>query len=136
MKANSLSLIDLFPISDSLYPGDVKHIGLKSTISNQMLRKYSRNQDSRSVKNVKLIIPSQAVGVLKKEKTLIIPCLKFLFNYYFSNNFNKITQIEIYNIYAYVAVVFPNEEPKSSEHYIGVNRNTRGYCCGSRSKVR
>ncbi len=26
-----------------------------------------------------------------------------------------------------MAVVFPNEEPKSSEHYIGVDRNTRGH---------
>jgi putative transposase len=84
MKANYLSVIDLFPLSGSLYPEDVKHIGLKSTISIQMLRKYSRNQYFRSAKNLKLIIPSQAVGVLKKEKTLIIPCLKFLFNYYFS----------------------------------------------------
>jgi putative transposase len=71
MKANSLSLIDLFPMSDSLYSGDVKHIGLKSTISSQMLRKYSRNQYSRSVKNVKLIIPSQAVGVLKRRRKLL-----------------------------------------------------------------
>ncbi len=126
-KANSLSVPDLFPMSDFLYPGDVKHIGLKSTISSQILRKYSRNQDLKSVKNVKLIIPSQAVSVLKKENTLIIPCLKLLLNYHFSNNFNKISQIEIDNIYAYVAVVFPNEEPKSSEHYIGVDRNTRGH---------
>jgi len=33
MKTNSLSLADLFPLSDPLYPEDVKHIGLKSTIS-------------------------------------------------------------------------------------------------------
>ena len=127
MKANSLSVSDLVPMSDFLYPGDVKHIGLKSTISSQILKKYSRNQDLKSVKNVKLIIPSKAVSVLKKEKTLIIPCLKLLLNYHFSNNFNKISQIEIDNIYAYVAVVFPNEEPKSSEHYIGVDLNTRGH---------
>jgi putative transposase len=98
---------------------------LKSTISNQILRKYSRNQDLRSVKAVKLIIPSHAVSVLKKEKTLLIPCLKLLLNYHFSNNFNKISQIKIDNIYAYVAVVFPNEETKSSEYYIEVDRNTR-----------
>ena len=126
-KANSLSVSNLFPMSDFLYPGDVKHIGLKSTISSTILRKYSRNQDLKSVKNVKLTIPSKAVSVLKKEKTLIIPCLKLLLNYHFSNNFNKISQIEIDNIYAYVAVVFPNEEPKSSEHYIGVDLNTRGH---------
>ena len=28
------------------------------------------------------------------------------------------------NFYAYVAVVFPNEEPKSFDQYIGVERNT------------
>ncbi len=126
-KTNSRSVSDLFPMSDFLYPGDVKHIGLKSTISSQILRKYSRNQDLKSVKDVKLIIPSQAVSVLKKEKTLIIPCLKLLLNYHFSNDFNKISQIEIDHIYAYVAVVFPNEELKSSEHYIGVDRNTRSH---------
>jgi len=126
-KVNSTSVPDSFLISDSLHPGDVKHIGLKSTLSGPILRKYSRNKDLRSVKNVKLIIPSQAVSALKKEKTLIIPCLKLLLNYHFSNNFNKISQIEIDHIYAYVAVVFPSEEPKSSEHYIGIDRNTRGH---------
>ncbi len=48
---------------------DVKHIGLKSTISALILRKYSRNQDLKSVKNVKLIIPSKTVSVLKKKNS-------------------------------------------------------------------
>ena len=86
---------DSFPISGSLSTGDVKHIGLKSTISGQIIRKYSRNQDLRSAKNVKLIIPSRAVNVDRDERILIIPCLKLLLNYHFSNNFKKISQIEI-----------------------------------------
>jgi IS605 OrfB family transposase len=57
----------------------------------------------------------------------MIPCLKLLLNYSFSSNFKKISQIEIDSIYAYVAVVFPEEEPQSSERYVGVDRNTRGH---------
>jgi len=118
---------DSFPMPGSLSPTDVKHIGLKSTISSQILRKYSRNQDLRAAKNVKLIIPSQAVKVDREERTLFIPCLKLLLNYHFSSNFKKISQIEIDNVYAYVAVVFPDEKPESSGRYIGVDRNTRGH---------
>jgi putative transposase len=76
---------------------------------------------------VKLVIPSRAVIVNRDERILIIPCLKFLLNYRFSDNFKKISQIEIDNVYAYVAVVFPDEEPESSGRYIGVDRNTKGH---------
>lgn len=124
---DSLSVPDSFPGYEPLSPSDVKHIGLKSTISAQILRKYSRNQDLRSARNVKLIIPSRAVSVDRKEKTLMISCLKLLINYHFSSNFKKISQIEIDNVYVYVAVVFPEEETRSSGGYIGVDRNTKGH---------
>lgn len=136
---------------------DARHIGLKFIISNQILRKYSRNGNIKSVKNVKLIIPRQGIRINKEEKTLWIPSLKLLLNYYFENNFKKISQIEIDSTYAYVAVVFPeqksekfgktgkSEKPENSEkisgsrsfkriegfqnpgRYIGVDRNTRGH---------
>jgi transposase len=124
---DSLSSTYSLQVSEALSPGDIKHIGLKSIISCQILKKYSRNQNFRSAKNVKLIIPSRAVRVDRKERTITIPCLKLLLNYQFSSNFTKISQIEIDNIYAYVAVVFPDDEPKNSEHYIGVDRNTKGH---------
>lgn len=132
VSAGSPSLDSLFesdssPASESFSIRDVRHIGLKSTISSQIIRKYSRNQDLRSVKNVKLIIPSRAVNVDRDESILVIPCLKLLLNYHFSNNFKRISQIEIDSIYAYVAVVFPDNEPGTSGHYIGVDRNTKGH---------
>lgn len=100
---------------------------MKSIISGQIIRKYSKNKNPRSAKNVKLIIPSKAALVNRNEKTLFIPCLKLLLNYRFSNNFKKVSQIEIDNIYAYVTVAFPEEELEISGHYIGVDRNTRGH---------
>ena len=124
---DSLPETDSSQTSGSLSPEDVKHIGLKSIISGQILRKYSQNQNLRSAKNVKLIIPLRAIIVNRNERTLFIPCLKLLLNYRFSNNFKKVSQIEIDNIYAYVAVVFPDEEPESTGCYIGVDRNTRGH---------
>ncbi len=69
LKADSMSLSDLVKLYTFLYPMDVKHIGLKSMISGLILRKYSRNQELKSVKNVKLIIPSKAVSVLKKKNS-------------------------------------------------------------------
>ena len=124
---DSLSMPDPLTVSGSFSPEDVKHIGLKSIISGQIIKKYSQNQNLRSIKNVKLIIPSKAVSVDRNERTLFIPCLKLLLNYRFSNNFNKVSQIEIDNVYAYVAVVFPDEEPESFGYYIGVDRNTMGH---------
>ncbi len=100
---------DSYMASESLSPMDVKHIGLKSTISSQILKKYYRNREFRSVKNVKLIIPSRAVSVDRKEQTLTIPCLKLTLKYRFSNDFKKISQIEIDSVYAYVAIVFPDD---------------------------
>lgn len=127
LSLDSLSSPDSFSVSRALSPGDVKHIGLKSIISGQILKKYSLNQDFRSAKNVKLIIPSRAVSIDRNDRTLMIPCLKLHLNYRFSSNFKKISQIEIDSIYAYVAVVFPDDELKSSGHYIGVDRNTKGH---------
>ncbi|MDI9395556.1 MAG: transposase [Euryarchaeota archaeon] len=76
---------------------------------------------------MKLIIPSRAIIVNRNERTLSIPCLKLLLNYRFSNNFKKVSQIEIDNIYAYIAVVYPDGEPECFGNYIGVDRNTRGH---------
>lgn len=126
-------ILDSLPATNSsqasgyLSPEDVKHIGLKSIISGQILRKYSQNQNLRSAKKVKLIIPSRAIIVDRNERTLFIPCLKLLLYYRFSNNFKKVSQIEIDDIYAYIAVVFPEGKTESTGNYIGVDRNTRGH---------
>ena len=82
----------------------VKHIGLKSVISNQILRKYVKNKKIKRVHNVNLIIPNQGIRINKEEKQITISCLKFSFNYHYLNDFKKINQIEINNHFIFISV--------------------------------
>jgi putative transposase len=105
---------------------DVKHLGLKSMISNQILRKYSRNRVLKEIRSVKLTIPSQGVRVLRELRTLIIPCLGLTLNYHFRDDFEKVNQVEVGDEYAYVSVTIPVEKTYELKGWIGVDRNTTG----------
>jgi putative transposase len=73
---------------------DLKHIGLKSAIANQILRKYGKNRVIIQVKNIKLD---------RQSRMITIPCLnKCSFRYWFPPGFEKANQIEIGEQYAYV----------------------------------
>ena len=106
---------------------DVKHFGLKSMISNQILRKYSRNRVIKKVRSVKLTIPSQGVRVLRELRTLIIPCLDLTLSYHFRDDFEKVNQVEIGDEYAYVSVTVPEEKTYEPKGWIGVDLNTKGH---------
>jgi len=106
---------------------DVKHLGLKSMISNQILRKYSRNRVLKKVRSVKLTVPSQGVRVLRELRKLVIPCLELTLNYHFRDDFEKVNQIEVGDEYAYVSVTVPEEKPYEPKGWIGVDRNTTGH---------
>jgi len=113
----------------SLSSKDVKHIGLKSMIANQILRKYSKNRKIKSVHSVKLTIPAQGIQVNQETRALRIPCLKLELNYLFPNNFIKINQVEVDNTYCYVACEFMDKPEEAVDNYVGVDRNTTGHCC-------
>ncbi len=106
---------------------DVKHIGLKSIISNQILRKYGRNNNIKKVNNIKLIIPNQEIKINKENKNIIITSLKFSFIYQFTNDFIKINQIEIDNEYSYISVTIPEKEQIVTDKFVGIDLNTTGH---------
>lgn len=105
----------------------VKQFGLKSAISNQILRKYSRNKKLKEVKNVNLIVPNQSIKVNQKNRTIEIPCLKFVFDYQFRNDFTKINQIEINDELAFVSVTILEKKEMEVKNWLGIDRNTTGH---------
>jgi len=100
---------------------------LKSIISSQIVKKYRRNKTVKIVKSVKLTIPNQGISVDRQSKTIWIPSLKLSLKCGFPDNFEKVSQIEIGEEYAYVAVSVSEPKLIQAKKWIGVDRNTVGH---------
>jgi putative transposase len=101
---------------------DVRHIGLKSAISCQILRKYSKSKTIKKVKSVKLTVPNQGIKI--QDNKIYIPCLKLYFDIYFHKGFQKINQIEIGKEFAYINVSYSDTPKINATNTIGIDRNT------------
>lgn len=106
----------------SISSKDVKHIGLKSAISNQILKKYSKSKTAKECKSVKLTIPNQSIKI--QDDKIYVPCLKLSLAIWFQRPFDKINQIEIGKEFAYISVSYPDAEPIKTINTIGIDRNT------------
>jgi len=115
------------PSSSKYTSKDVKHFGLKSVISNQIIRKYGRNKVIKKVRNVNLIIPNQGIKVDSIGNIIHIPSLKFSIGYRFPNNFEKINQIEINKDFVFISVNIHENEVYEPKHWLGIDRNTTGH---------
>lgn len=104
---------------------DVKHIGLKSMIANQILRKYARNRKAKKAVSVNLTVPSQGIKVVDNE--IKLPCLNLVLPIHFNPYFEKINQIELGNTYAYISCSYKEPLCYAPEQVIGVDRNTNGH---------
>ena len=105
---------------------DVKQFSLPSSISNQILKKYSTNKKIKKVSSIKLTIPGQ--GIKLENNIIRIPCLKLELKYRFNKEFIKINQIELSNKYAYVSAEVTDQQQTEVKGYLGVDRNTTGHC--------
>jgi putative transposase len=109
---------------DKLSSKYVSHIGLKSVIANQILRKYGRNKKAKSINSVNLVIPNQ--GIRYENDNVYIPSLKLGLQLY--KHLEKINQIELDNEYAYISAEVLEHPQYQSETHIGVDLNTTGHC--------
>jgi putative transposase len=104
---------------------DVRHIGLKSVVANQILRKYSRNKNVKRVNNIKLTIPNQGTRIV--DGKIYVPSLKLYLEIWFDKNFKKINQIEIGKEFAYISVSYDEPKIYNPETIIGVDRNSASH---------
>jgi putative transposase len=102
----------------------VTHIGLKSMLSNQILRKYGKNKTIKAVHSVNLIVPNQ--GIHFENSIISIPCLKLTLS--FNKPTTKIHQIELDKEYAFIACEIPEQPTILQKVNLGVDLNTTGHC--------
>jgi putative transposase len=97
----------------------VKHIGLKSVIANQILRKYSRNKKAKTARRVKLTIPQQGI---KQDGTLVrIPSLAIDFDTW--KQLGEIKQVEADDSFFYVTYRVDVPPMTKPEAWIGIDVN-------------
>jgi len=105
---------------------DVKAFGLKSAISNQILKKYGNQKTIKQVHNVNLVVPNQAIKVDKDARTIKVVPLKLVLNYQFPD-FQKVNQIELDKEFAYISCTIAEQPEMIPQQFIGVDRNTTGH---------
>lgn len=81
---------------------EVKQFGLKAVITNQIIRKYTRNKTIKKVNSVSLGIPSQHLIV--KGRDIWVPCLKLKIPILFKQPFEKVNHLEIDDTFVSVLV--------------------------------
>lgn len=102
----------------------VTHIGLKSMLSNQILRKYGKNKTIKTVNSVNLVVPNQ--GIKFENGVITIPCLKLELP--FDKQTTKIHQVELNKEYAFIACEIPEQPTIIPKVNLGVDLNATGHC--------
>lgn len=127
---NKAIIIANFAIKNrnKLSSANVKHVGLPSAISNQILRKYGKNKKCKHInkRNIKLVVPSQSIKII--DNNIIITPLKLTITNESKYNISKINQIELNHTYAYVCFTVEDKPKLEVQNYVGVDLNATSHC--------
>ncbi len=124
VKARKIAEFTLKNRKEKLTSKHVKHFGLKSAISNQIIRKYKNQKNCKAIKSVVLTVPGQSIRYNVDTCMIRIPCLKHEFKLYPRHTIEKVNQIEINHKYLYVACTVSSEPVRFQRRYIGVDLNS------------
>ena len=105
---------------------DVRHLGLKSAIANQILRKY-RRRGIKKISSIKLTVPGQSIKFDSDTKLAKILCVNLELDCRYLPEFQTIKQIEIGKTFAYISVEIQEPETKQATKFIGIDCNTTGH---------
>jgi len=106
---------------------DVRHIGLKSAIANQVLRKYGNDRRAKTVGKVVLTVPGQGVKYDAAIRTIRVPCLKLELDASHLPLFDKVNQAEVNEEYAFISMTIPEPTLIGAQNFLGVDRTTTGH---------
>jgi putative transposase len=120
-------VLEHHPQSAKFSSKDVKQFGLKSVMSNQIIRKYGRNRKLKRVNKVKLTIPNQGIQYDPATQIIKITSLKLELRHEIPIYFDTINQIEVDHEYLYVSVTHNENSEYEATEWLGVDRNTTGH---------
>lgn len=123
-KARKIADFTLKNRTEKLTSKHVKHFGLKSAISNQIIRKYKNQKNCKAIKSVVLTVPGQSINYKADTGVIRIPCLKHEFELYPRHLIEKVNQIEINHKYLYVVCTVSSDPVRFQRKYIGVDLNS------------
>lgn len=127
IKARQIAEFSVLHLGEITSSSQVKQFGLKSEVSNQIIKKYGGNINIKTVSNVKLVVPGRACKNDIDQSVIKISCLSFSFPYWPNLKFDKINQIEIDNNYVYLSVTVPAKEVIERVTNLGVDLNSTGH---------
>lgn len=107
----------------------VKQFGLPSEISNQIMRKYGNNKETKAVKHAVLVAPSRVIDFDLKTKIATIECSNFKLSVqtFFGNNVTAIKSAEISEDYIHFQCSINNTIPQVTSGFLGIDRNATGF---------
>lgn len=110
---------------------NVSHFGLKSVISNQIIRKYGKAK-IKKVKSCPLVVPGQSIR-WSGGSAIFIPCLGRWFNFHPKHKVLKVNSAEIGSDWIAISYTTECDDRTETNRWVGVDLNEAGHLavCGS-----